>query len=246
MLIEIIVVSSIIALGSFTQGLTGFGLALVSVPLLSMVVDVKAAVPIAGIFGWLVTFPLVWRMRDHVRWKSGLILFVGSLPGSFLGADLLKRLPGDAILITMGVVLILSSLYSLFAKAPLFARTSHPITLGTGFLSGALGATVGEPGPPVIAYTSMQPWSADEVKSTLVFFFMLQMIGAIAGFWSRDLLDAYVMERVLYALPAFLVGMTIGMIAYHLLQKYRINYHGIVHGLLLVIGLMLVLKNVHF
>nr|WP_321455689.1 sulfite exporter TauE/SafE family protein [uncultured Cohaesibacter sp.] len=245
MFMEILVVSAIVALGSFTQGLTGFGLALVSVPLLSMTVDVKAAVPIAGIFGWLVTFPLVWKMRDHVQWKSGLILFVGSLPGSFLGADLLKRLPGEAILITMGIVLILSSLYSLFSHAPLFKKTSPPITLGTGFFSGALGASVGEPGPPVIAYTSMQPWSADEVKSTLVFFFMLQMVGAIAGFWTKGLLDAYVLERVLYAFPAFVVGMSVGMFVYHLLHKYKINYHGIIHSLLLIIGIMLVVKNLH-
>lgn len=245
MIMEIIVVSAIVALGSFTQGLTGFGLALVSVPLLSMTVDVKAAVPIAGIFGWLVTFPLVWKMRSHVQWRTGFILFVGSLPGSFLGADLLKRLPAEAILITMGVVLILSSLYSLFSRAPLFAKTSPPITLGTGFFSGALGASVGEPGPPVIAYASMQPWSADQVKSTLVFFFMLQMVGAIAGFWSKGLLDAYVLERVAYAMPAFIAGMSIGMLAYRLLQTYRINYHGIIHTLLLLIGAMLVLKNLH-
>ena len=245
MYFEIFIVSLIIALGSFTQGLTGFGLALVSVPLLSMAVDVKAAVPIAGIFGWLVTFPLVWKMREHVQWRTGFILFLGSLPGSFLGADLLKRLPAEAILITMGIVLILSSLYSLFARAPLFKSTSAPITVGTGFFSGALGASVGEPGPPVIAYTSMQPWTADQTKSTLVFFFMLQMVGAIAGFWSKGLLDAYVLERVLYALPAFIVGMSVGMFAYHLLHKYKINYHGIIHALLLGIGVMLVLKNVH-
>nr|WP_320144014.1 sulfite exporter TauE/SafE family protein [uncultured Cohaesibacter sp.] len=245
MLMEIIVVSAIIALGGFTQGLTGFGLALVSVPLLSMAVDVKAAVPIAGIFGWLVTFPLVWKMRQHVKWKSGLILFIGSLPGSFLGADMLKRLPGEAILITMGTVLILSSLYSLFSRAPLFKKTSPAITLGTGFFSGALGASVGEPGPPVIAYTSMQPWSAHEVKSTLVFFFMLQMVGAIAGFWTKGLLDAYVLERVAYAFPAFVVGMSLGMFAYHLLHTYKINYHGIIHSLLLIIGIMLVVKNLH-
>ncbi|OKL45820.1 sulfite exporter TauE/SafE family protein [Pseudovibrio exalbescens] len=245
MYIEIIIVSAIIALGSFTQGLTGFGLALVSVPLLSLAIDVKAAVPIAGVFGWLVTFPLVWKMREHVQWRTGLILFVGSLPGSFLGADLLKRLPGEAILITMGVVLIASSLYSLFSKAPLFKKTSPPITLGTGFFSGALGASVGEPGPPVIAYTSMQPWTAHQTKSTLVFFFMLQMVGAIAGFWTKGLLDAYVMETILYAMPAFIVGMSVGMFAYHLLHHYKINYHGIIHGLLLIIGTMLVLKNLH-
>lgn len=243
MYLEILAISAIIALGSFTQGLTGFGLALVSVPLLSMTVDVKAAVPIAGIFGWLVTFPLVWKMRQHVQWKTGLILFAGSLPGSFLGADLLKRMPAEIILITMGLVLIASSLYSLFAKAPLFKRTSTPITLGTGFFSGALGASVGEPGPPVIAFTSMQPWTADQTKSTLVFFFMLQMIGAIAGFWSKGLLDAYVLDRVLYTMPAFILGMSLGMIAYRLLQSYKINYHGIIHSLLLIIGVMLIVKN---
>ena len=244
MFFEIMLVSAIIALGSFTQGLTGFGLALVSVPLLSMAVDVKAAVPIAGIFGWLVTFPLVWSMRRHIQWQVGLILFLGSLPGSFLGADLLKRLPAEVILTTMGVVLVLSSLYSLFSPAPLFKRSPAPVTLGTGFFSGALGASVGEPGPPVIAYTSMQPWTADQTKSTLVFFFMLQMIGAIAGFWSKGLLDDYVWERVLYALPAFIVGMTLGMFAYRLLHTYKINYHGIIHSLLLLIGLMLIFKNV--
>nr|WP_321461929.1 sulfite exporter TauE/SafE family protein [uncultured Cohaesibacter sp.] len=245
MILEIIVVSAIIALGSFTQGLTGFGLALVSVPLLSMALDVKAAVPIAGIFGWLVTFPLVWKMRHNVQWRSGLILFVGSLPGSFLGADLLKRLPAEAILITMGIVLILSSLYSLFSRSPLFKKTSTPVTLGVGFFSGALGASVGEPGPPVIAYSSMQPWNAHEIKSTLVFFFMLQMVGAIAGFWTKGLLDVYVFERVAYAFPAFVVGMSLGMVAYQLLHKYRINYHGIIHSLLLIIGTMLVVKNLH-
>ena len=54
----IILVSMIIALAGFTQGLTGFGSAMVSVPLLSMIVGAQTAVPIAGIIGWLVTLQL--------------------------------------------------------------------------------------------------------------------------------------------------------------------------------------------
>ncbi|SFU14770.1 hypothetical protein SAMN05444141_11062 [Pseudovibrio denitrificans] len=243
MTFEIIVVSAIIALGSFTQGLTGFGLALVSVPLLSLAIDVKAAVPVAGIFGWLVTFPIVWKMRTHVRWKPALLLFLGSLPGSYLGADLLKRLPAEAILITMGVVLVASSIYSFLSREALFKEVSKPITVGTGFFSGALGASVGEPGPPVIAYTSMQPWTADQAKSTLVFFFMLQMVGAITGFWFQGLLTDVVIGHVVKALPAFIIGMSLGMFGYHLLHTYKIDYHKIIHGLLLFIGLMLIVKN---
>lgn len=242
----VILVSLIIGLGGFTQGLTGFGLALVSVPLLSLVVDAKMAVPIAGIFGWLVTFPIVWKMRHSIQYKAGLILVAGSLPASFVGAKLLASLPSQYILITMGIVLILSSIHSMRSTKPAFSKTSVPVTMGTGFASGVLGASVGEAGPPVIAYTSMQPWTADQAKSTLVFFFMLQMIGAIASFWTEGLITPEVSSLVGSAMPAFLVGMTSGMVGYHFLQKYKINYHHIVHGLLLVIGCVLVIKNVQF
>lgn len=240
----IVLIAVIIALGSFTQGLTGFGLGLVTVPLLSLVVDVKVAVPMAGIFGWLITFPVVWKMREHVQWKVAFIMFIGSLPGSYLGADLLKRLPAEVILIAMGVVLILSSLYSMRAQGALFKKPSNPISLIVGTFSGALGASVGESGPPAIAYTSMLPWSSDQTKSTIVFFFMLQMIGAIAGFWSQDLLTPEVFHHVYTSIPGFIIGLLIGLFTYGQLYKYNIDYHKIVHSLLFFIGILLVVKNI--
>ncbi len=240
----IILVALIIALGGFTQGLTGFGLALVSVPLLSLTVDAKIAVPIAGIFGWLVTWPIVWKMRHHVQYRTGLILVAGSVPASFVGAKLLASLPSSYILITMGVVLIISSLHSMRSGSALFTRTSAPITVGAGFASGVLGASVGEAGPPVIAYTSMQPWNGHQVKSTLAFFFMLQMIGAIVSFVYEGLITDEVIHYVSWSIPTFLIGMTGGMVGYHLLYKYKINYHHIVHLLLLVIGCVLVIRNI--
>ena len=74
---------------------------------------------------------------------------------------------------------------------------------------------------------------------------MLQMIGAIIGFYYEGLITSDVTHYVTWAMPAFLIGMTSGMVGYHLLQKYKINYHHIVHALLLVIGCVLVIKNVH-
>jgi len=242
----VILVSMIIALAGFTQGLTGFGSAMVSVPLLSLVVGAQTAVPIAGIIGWLVTLPIAWKMRHSIQRKVGLILFAGSVPASFVGARLLATMPSQYILLTMGIVLIISSLHSFRSTKPVFEKTSIPITIGAGFTSGVLGASVGESGPPVIAYTSMQPWSADEVKSTLTFFFMLQMIGANISFWNEGLITEDVLSHVLSALPAFAVGIAGGMGSYHLLQKYKINYHHLVHGFLLFIGCALVYKNVHF
>lgn len=239
----IIIISLIILLGGFIQSLTGFGLALVSVPLLSLFIDVKIAVPVAGIFGWFVTFPIVYKMRQYVNWKVGLILFIGSLPGSYLGADLLKQLPAEVILIIMGITLIASGTYSFMSKTTLFKQASNLVSLIVGFFSGALGASVGEPGPPVIAYTSMLPWSNHETKSTLVFFFMLQMMGAIAGFWMKGLLVEDVYLYVGEAFPTFIIGTILGMFSYSMLNKYNFNYHKIIHTFLIVIGFILVVKN---
>lgn len=244
MQMEIIGVALVILLGSFTQGLTGFGLALVSVPLLSLLIDVKTAIPLAGIFGWLVTFPIVIKMHRHIQWKMAIALFLGSIPGSFMGADLLKRLPAPYILVSMGFVLVISSLYSFFANKQLKKSSPAYLALGTGFLSGALGASVGEPGPPTIAFLSLQPWRSDETKSTLVFFFMLQMIGALLGFWHKNLLTEQVFSYVYSSLLTFFLGLSLGMFAYQLLNKYQINYHKIIHSMLLIIGFALILKNI--
>ena len=238
----VVAVVAIIALGSFVQGLTGFGLALVSVPLLSLALGVKSAVPLAAIFGWLVTFPIAWTMRRHVQWKTGLLLFVGSLPGSWFGAELLKRLPDGVILVVMGITLLVSSIYAMRSRGPVLKAASLPLTLGTGFFSGGLGAAVGEPGPPVIAYTSLLPWSADQAKSTLVFFFMLQMVGALATFWHKGLLTDEVLGLVPVAAPGFVAGLACGMGAYGLMRRRKVDFHKLVHGCLIVIGLVLIVK----
>ncbi|PRY24275.1 hypothetical protein CLV78_103141 [Aliiruegeria haliotis] len=236
------IVSAILFLGGFVQGLTGFGLALVSVPLLSLALDVRAAVPVAGIFGWLVTFPIVWRMRAHIQWNVVAILVLGSLPGSWLGAELLRTLPASIILAAMGVVLIASSLYAFISTNALIAAAPPGLSAITGFFSGALGAAVGEPGPPVIAYTSMLPWTGDQVKSTLAAFFMLQMVGAIGSFWAKGLVTETVVSLLIQAVPGFMAGAALGMYGYTRMKDREINYHHIVHGLLLAVGAMLIVK----
>ena len=242
---EALWVIGVILLGTFVQGLTGFGLALVSVPLLSLMLDVKVAVPVAGLFGWLITFPLVYKMRQHVQWKVCMIMVAGSLPGSLLGANLLKIMPARWILVLMGCVLIVASLHSLLKKKQAHAgqQSSGIVAAFAGFFSGTLGASVGEPGPPVIAYSSMQPWSSDQVKASLLFFFMLQMIGAIFGFWHKDLLTAEVFGNFAWGIPSFIAGLYLGTKAWDLLKTYRINYHRIVHIFLFCIGSVLLVKN---
>ena len=246
-MVEIAWVISVILLGTFVQGLTGFGLALVSVPLLSLLLNVKVAVPLAGLFGWIITFPLVFRMRQHVQWRTALLMVIGSLPGSWLGASLLKLMPARYVLIVMGGVLVASSIHAISKRGAVMSGLESGIfPVGAGFLSGTLGASVGEPGPPAIAFTSMQPWTSDQIKASLLFFFLLQMVGAIIGFWSKGLLSAEVFSLFAWGIPSFIVGLTAGIKAWDLLKIYRFNYHRWVHGFLFCIGSFILIRNIFF
>jgi uncharacterized membrane protein YfcA len=241
---EVAWVAGVILLGTFTQGLTGFGLALVSVPLLSLLLDVKVAVPLAGLFGWLVTLPLVFRMRAHVQWRACMVMVAGALPGTWLGVNALKLLPARWILVAMGVVLVATAIIALRSRRG-ERRGGTPAWSSAlaGVFSGTLGAAVGEPGPPAIAYASMQPWTADQVKASLLFYFSLQMIGALLAFWNKGLLTAEVGTLFGWGLPSFGAGLLLGVKAWDLLKARSVNYHAIVHGFLVCIGSYLIVKN---
>ncbi len=240
---HLILIAVVVGLGGFMQGFAGFGLVLIVVPLLSTMIDVKMAIPIAGVFSWLVSVPLVLKMHRHVQWQAVGFLVIGAFPGAFIGADLLKHLSASVILMALGLILIMSSLYALSGYQQRLGHNSKWLTCSIGFVSGVLGSGVGASGPPVIAYTSMLPWHSHEIKATLVAFFMLQMIGAMLSFWTKGLLTPEVSFYVLKALPGFVIGVVGGVFIYQLLHRYNMNFRKIIHFILLLMGVMLVAKN---
>ncbi|MGB5415114.1 MAG: TSUP family transporter, partial [Polyangiales bacterium] len=91
----------------------GFGFALLSVPVLSLLNPLFAPVP-----QLLVVFPLtlaiVIRERHAVEVKSTLWIFAGRIPGALVGVALLKMLSGAALdvlmssMVVLGVALVVS------------------------------------------------------------------------------------------------------------------------------------------
>ncbi len=245
---EIYLIAAVILfVGAFTQGLTGFGLALVSVPLLSLVMEPKLAVPIAAFYGWLVTFPIIYKMYQHVYYRLAILMFMGAIPGVLIGADLLKNLPSWIILSAMGATLIFSSVYSLFFKQGSFYIAkqwlNNLISIFAGFFAGILGGSVGEPGPPVIAYLAFQRWKSDRIKATLTFFFMLQMSVTILRYWQQDMMGSEVRTYLIYIVPGFIFGLILGLWSYGKLTLFSIDYHRLVHLGLLLIGISLIIKG---
>lgn len=123
----------------------GFGFALISVPLLSLLDPIFAPVP-----QLLVVLPLtlaiVFRERHAVEVRSTLWIFAGRVPGALVGVALLKTLSGAALDVLMSLMVITGVALVLMRGS--FRRT--PVReFGAGVASGTMAMVSAIGGPPI-------------------------------------------------------------------------------------------------
>ena len=139
----------IVLAGAFTQGLTGFGSALVSLPLLVLLMDIRVAVPFSVLNGLLITAVLSLQLKSHLDWRKIGPLLAGFLPGVAAGVLFLKKTSEPLFMLLLGLMLIGFSLYRLLAH-PRPVRLGRVWGLGAGFASGAISGAFSAGGPPSI------------------------------------------------------------------------------------------------
>ena len=221
----------IFLLGSFTQVLTGFGFALVSIPLLVMFMDIRTAVPLCMLSGLVITAFLSLQLKDHLDWKKILPLLCGCLPGIVAGTLFLKKINEPLFKILLGTMLIAYALYRLFL-IPKPRTINKAWGWAAGFATGAISAAFSAGGPPTIIYTTLTGWNKNEIKSTLSSFFFLGGVATAAAHAMSGLTTVEVLQRSAGSLPAVLLGVWSGSLLYR-----RFKTEGYIK--LVLIGLIL-------
>ncbi|MCJ7602219.1 MAG: sulfite exporter TauE/SafE family protein, partial [Desulfobulbaceae bacterium] len=123
----------------FTQGVSGFGSALVAMPLLLLFIDAKTAVPLCMLNGLIITAFLSLQLRRHVDWRKISPLLIGCMPGIYVGARFLKEADSNLIKLLLGVMLVSYALYNMFCK--LRPRRIAPFwPYIAGFFTGVIGS----------------------------------------------------------------------------------------------------------
>ena len=226
-------------LAGFTQGLSGFGSVLVSLPLMVVFLDVRTAVPLVSLFALCITTTLVVQLREHIQWRRILPLLLAAVPGMAMGAYFLKHVQAGYLEILIGALLVSFSLYSMRAK-PRRRETAPIWKWVAGFLSGILGGSIGANGPPVILYTSMQPWGKNPIKSTLVGYFMVAGVGISSIHAAYRLITADVLGLFAVGLVPAMAGVLTGSYLFGKMDSGV--YRKVVTFLLLLLGASMLVK----
>ncbi len=153
------------------RGYSGFGFSMIAVTSLTLVMPPAVAVPVILFLeitasGWLL--PTVWR---HIERKSLAWLFVGVLPGTFMGAYLLATIPERAMRAGIGLVVVILVVF-IWRGFSLSKIPGKANTAATGLVSGLLNGAAAIGGPPVILFYFSSPVGAAVSRATIIAYFL--------------------------------------------------------------------------
>ena len=234
----------ILLLASTVQGIIGFGFGLVSMSLLVLVIDLQRAVPLVAAFAILVQILLLLKLWKHIYWSHTRPMLGGAIFGAPIGVFLLKEIDPTILLFVLGCILI--TYVSLSLRGIISAQKELHRLWGllSGFTGGILGGALNTSGPPVVVYTSLQPWNKNQVSGTLQIFFFFATSIQLLTLWMTDLLTTDSLWLNLKLSPIVFIGVLIGFSIYKRLNQEKFK-RWMLFGVFLV-GLNLTLRNLPF
>lgn len=200
----------IILAASITQGLTGFGFALVSVPILSMILPFDQVVPIVVSLSLLLNSLMLVSLFRYVEIKKIWLLIVSSFIGIPIGGFILLAVQSYVLQIIVGILILAFSII-------LLLRITYPIRKEylayptTGIISGLLNSSISASGPPLVLFLSNQGKEKNVFKANLACFGCVLNITTLILFSFNGVLNGKVIHYTLFMLVAMVVGTVIGM-----------------------------------
>lgn len=197
------------AFGSaFVRGVTGFGMAILLVPVLALALPPVEAVVLTNALSLMIGLTEARSLvRDAERsaWIIGAWVLVATPLGlyalSLTGADVARA----------GIALIALAAFA----AVLLPRRGSAIpgrlaTGGVGVLAGLMTGYAGMPGPPVVPYYAARDLPRATIKASMQLVFTIAAIGGLASATWLGILRAELLLFALLLLPLIVIGNRMG------------------------------------
>ncbi|WP_432798230.1 sulfite exporter TauE/SafE family protein [Poriferisphaera sp. WC338] len=238
-LTSIIWIGFVLLLGSFTQGATGFGLGLVSIPLLVLGgIPLPAAIAIMLLSMLFVNTFSCYIYRQHIHWPTVLPILILHLIGLPFGVAALLFLedsqPGIAKMV-VGSMVILAVFTQWFFKFKPREHLNIAWGLGAGFSSGCLEGFIGMGSPPMVLYVMAHKWDLHRIRTTIWVVFLSDVVPLILLLWyvfGHEIVHAVFIGVIMF--PITLLGTRLGNKAGHALGTDRLRLAA--YGLLVLLG----------
>lgn len=206
-------------LGGLSRGFTGFGFAMIYVPIASLVLGPPGAL----VTLWFIDIPVALVMGTRAARKAdarqSLTLLAGAVFGLPVGIHLLVTL--DPLIMRWVIAtIILCAVVPLMLGWRYQRRADRRTTIGVGVLSGLGNGLAGLSGAPLaLFWLSDASRSRAEIRADMQFFFALSTFVSGALLAWRGLMSWHLAHVALFAAPLFALGVILGSGGYRLASE---------------------------
>jgi uncharacterized protein len=218
----------------FIRGITGFGSALISVPLLALSQPLQFTVPLVLALDFTASLVLGGANTKKANWGEIKILLPFGMIGACIGAYALLTLPTTPVLLTLGTFTMFFGFSNIFGLQPV-GQLSRAWAVPAGITGGAAGALFGAGSPPYIMYLTRRLLDKGAVRATFSWLIAIDGGFRLALFLVAGLL----FDRKLQI--AYLLGLVPMAIGLYTGNKVHLDMTS--EGMLKVVGALLVLSG---
>jgi uncharacterized membrane protein YfcA len=228
--------------GGLVSGLSGFAMGLVVSGVWLHIITPDQNALLIVLCGLVTQGSGIWRVRHAMRWRTVLPFIIGGAVGVPAGTLLLTTVDQGTLRVTIGILLVLYSLYGLLRPALKPVEGGIPAELGVGVANGLIGGLTGLGGIAVTIWCQLRGGPKDAQRAIFqpvmfATFAMTAVSLAVAGAYTREAMKLYAL-----ALPALVVGIWCGLKLYGKLDDTA--FRCVILILLLASGISLVVPAV--
>ena len=201
----------IILVGATVMGTLGFGLGLVTVPVLMVLVDPQSVVVIVNGSIAVLMLLVLLQVRHHLDLRLAGGMALGGLAATPIGVLALDAANPTILRLTIAVVILVLAGLSLFRLPLPFAhnRLAGPVL---GFLTALSVTTLSVGGPLVAIYAVNRGWAPPVIRATLAFYFLVFEGSALLLYALSGLVDGEDARNIAILLPAVLAGFALASV----------------------------------
>lgn len=237
---NIIALSLIIFVASVVRGFTGFGLALVAVPLIQFILPVTDTAVFIALINMIFSIIYYRHSKAVVKGQPLGLMALWTGIGVASGTVILKFVNPAYIQLGWGV-LIIFIVVALVHGINLHIRSDRSAMTLSGLFGGLLAGATGISGPPVAIILSSMNTPREKFNAIISIFILFAVTYALIFYMISGLIRIDTVMLALCCIPALLAGLYTGdKLASRISQK---TFAAIVYVVLLIMGVITLFKG---
>lgn len=196
-------------ISGLVRGFSGFGSALIYVPLMSAIYEPRIAAVTLLITDFAASAPFTVSQTWRCNWREVAPVSLAAILTIPLGVAALEYL--DPVILRWFIAVLVTTLLVVLVSGWRYhVEPKLPVSVGVGLVAGVGAGAVQIAGPAAIIYWLGGPSRAAVIRANLMVYFAILAIASFIAYSARGLFTADVLTLSLLLGPVFIGAMALG------------------------------------